>query len=304
MAAMDSTRAEEGASPVLPAVAAVYEWQLVLADFIEVSLMPQLHPGRFIAAPSVVTTMGAALGVNYTAKMSTRLWKHFNERRGAGPVPPTHTYVSALKVLYLHEDVARLFAQWLEAQGSKKRTETERQSKKRAPPVTTTARALPLQEVDTNAAAPVKQPAAKRASRNSSTLTVASDQLDQECAKALAALTRRKDQERSQALADLKFQISELAKQGTFLLHFTKTEFLPVEDTVKDITKILFAFEPSVIALALKEVDEYLTKFCPEAVSKIDWKTLCSERPAVPLPLPDVAIIFEPLPNPVSLICK
>lgn len=295
--------AEEMETPVLPPLATVFEERLELANPIEIALMPQLHPGRFVATPSVVTNMGAAMGVNYTSSMSMRLWKHFNTRRGAAPVPATHTYVSALKVLYLHEDVARIFAIWLEARGSEKRAETERKSKKRAVPTTTgpaaaavssssasspdstSSPSMPLQEIDTNIMphAAASQPKLAKCAR------IEKDYEEEE-----EGYTR--------ALAVLKRRIAALRENAKFWLNFTNKEFLPADETAAELTDLLLSYETVVVSRALKDVDEYLKQYCPEAISKVNWTRLSFRKSAAPT-LPDVEQIFsmQPIPCPVPL---
>ena len=88
LAARDVMAAEERIeAPVLPASASAFEGQIQWGNPIEEVLMPHLHPGRFVAAPSVVTSMGAVMKVNYTGKMATRLYRHFNERKDGVAVP-------------------------------------------------------------------------------------------------------------------------------------------------------------------------------------------------------------------------
>jgi len=304
LAARDALAAEERTvTPVLPSFASAFEGHIQWGSHIEEILMPHLHPGRFVAAPSIVTSMGAAMKVNYTAKMATRLYRHFNERKDGVPVPPTHTYVGASKVLYMHEDVARIFALWLENQGSKR----QRQSKKRAAsaittgpaataaadaisssssPDSTTSPSLPLQEIDTNII--IVPPAA-----------AATQSKPAKCPR------MEKEEERTLALGELKFRIAELRENAKFLLHFTKTEFLPTDETAAEINDLLLCYETVVVSRALKDVDEYLTQYCPSAVSKIDWKRLSYRKPAAPS-IPDVEQIFsmQPIPCPVPLLSK
>ena len=78
-----------------------------------------------------------------------------------------------------------------------------------------------------------------------------------------AKCARTEKRRRSQALADLKFRISELQENAKFFLNFTKTEFLPVDETATELTDLLFSYETVVISRALKDVDDYLTKYCP-----------------------------------------
>lgn len=313
LAARDAMAAEERTvTPVLPSFASAFEGHIQWGSHIEEILMPHLHPGRFVAAPSIVTSMGAAMKVNYTAKMATRLYRHFNERKDGVPVPPTHTYVGASKVLYMHEDVARIFALWLENQGSKR----QRQSKKRAAsaitaaptttgpaaaaavaisssssyassPDSTTSPSLPLQEIDTNII--IVPPAAAAATQS----------------KPAKCPRMEKEEERTLALGELKFRIAELRENAKFLLHFTKTEFLPTDETAAEINDLLLCYETVVVSRALKDVDEYLTQYCPSAVSKIDWKRLSYRKPAAPS-IPDVEQIFsmQPIPCPVPLLSK
>ena len=103
-------------------------------------------------------------------------------------------------------------------------------------------------------------------------------------------------------MADLKFRIPELREQAESFLAMAKTKSLPVDVTANDLTNVLLAFEPVVVARARKQVEEFLAEFCPEAQSQIDWQRLFLVRSAVPLP--DVDLLFmQPIPNPVPL-CK
>lgn len=245
--------------PVLPNSAAIYETALVCSE--------RSAGQRFISEPSIVAGMATALTTPYYPSQNARLWTSFIKRASAEylRLSDAHSFIDPVtKVLFLHEDVARDFASWLEAHWTKKREN----KKQRA-----------LRAIDTNV------PHASAAKRSI-------PQVDEEYEKEVAA--------HSEALATLRRDVSKIRMRARSLMKGT-TEFTLVDETAAEVNCILGRHTPIVVALAREETEACIASFCPGALAKIDWQRLLfpsSSKPRFNITA-DVDLLFQPLPNPV-----